>query len=299
MTLGKITLVINTVLCILSFILAVTSVISVIVSLRQNGKLIQTSNEQLNEMRKERELANQPILAFLNPKFVVEKPRLFYTPPEDEYSILSRYRLIIDIENISSAVAVNFVCTAVGILQDSEHIFNGESTSKRINILGDNKENIDFMFIEQKAGVVFNSLREENVNMLPQGELKAVFMNTSGGAFRMVKRYLLYPKEEDLNIIRMWHSIVSSAEVDYKEDFNALRKDKEKNRSLFTKLKEEVDKAGWEDKEVVIECVELDEFFVYEPISLEEYKRVVKECHFSKFVGRGSQCLAKKTENTK
>jgi hypothetical protein len=195
------------------------------------------------------------------------------------------------VENISSAVAINIVCTGVSMVHEAESVFEGKPSSKRINILGDSKEKLDFMFVERKRGAVFNSLREESVRMLPQGQLEVVFMNTSGGAFRMVKRYVIYPGEEALNKIRSWHSIVSSAEVEYKEEFKELRKNREKNSLLFDKLKEKVDRAAGEESEVVIECVELDDFFVYEPITIEEYKRIVQECHFGIFVGRNKHCL--------
>lgn len=56
MTFNEISLWVNVTLCILSFILAAISVVTVIVSLRQNGKLLKMSSEQLSEMRKEREL---------------------------------------------------------------------------------------------------------------------------------------------------------------------------------------------------------------------------------------------------
>ena len=64
MTFNEISLWVNVTLCILSFILAAISVVTVIVSLRQNSKLLKMSSEQLSEMRKERELAIQPILTF-------------------------------------------------------------------------------------------------------------------------------------------------------------------------------------------------------------------------------------------
>jgi hypothetical protein len=262
MTIDEMSLVINTAVCILSFILALISVITLIISLRQNGNLIRTNCEQLNEMRKERELAVQPILAFSNPKFIIEKPRLFYSPPDDEYSISSRFKFKTDVENISSAVAINVVCIGVGIMPDSDQTFSGKSASNRINVLGDKKESLDFMFIERKKGMVFNSLREENVKLLPRGKVEVVFKNTSGGAFRMVKQFLIYPHEEELDTIKMWHSIVSSAEVEHKEELRSLREEEEKDEALFSKLFDTVSKAGGDEKEVAIECIELEDSFI-------------------------------------
>ena len=294
MSFDEISFVINSILCVLSFVLAAISVITVIVSLKQNGKLIKMSSEQLDEMRKEHELSIQPVLAFLNPTFVVEKPKLFFSPPEDEYLITSRYRFEIDVENISSVVAINIVCTGTALTHDEKCVCSMNSTSKRINILGDSIKNLGFMFLEQKRGIVFNSLREENVQLYPQGKLEVVFRNTSGGAFRMEKRYVIYPSEEQLNKIKTWHSIVASSEVDYKDELKTLRK--KKNSNLFSRLQEEVDKKAGSEKEVIMECVEMEDYFIYESIPVEEYNRIVKECHFPRFVGRGERCIVKQRE---
>lgn len=299
MSIDEISLWVNVILCILSFLLAAISVVTVILSLKQNGKLIQMSNEQLSEMRKERELSIQPVLVFSNPRFVVERPKLFYSPPDDEYLISSRFRLKIDVENISSAVAINIVCTGVGVVHDEDKVFKGKPASERINILGDSKETLDFLFVERKQGAVFDSLREENVMLLPKGEIEAVFMNTSGGAFRMAKKFVIYPGEEELSKIRIWHSIVSSAEVTYKEELKELRSKKERDSLAFARLQDYVAKAAGEEDEVVIECVELEENFVYESITTEDYKNIVKERHFGRFVGRGGHCYVKRVEENK
>ena len=286
MLLEEINIIISIVLSVLSFLLAAISVITVILSLKQNGKMIKLGNDQLTEMRKEHELSLQPVLSFIIPKFVIEKPRLFYTPPEDEYSISSRFGIRTEINNVSSAVAINIVCSATGFVKTENEIKNEDTASKRINILSGNTEFLEFLMLESELGTVFDSLRERNVDLLPQIEINAVFKNTIGGTFRMKKRFVVCPKNEELEEIRKWHSIVASAKTDYKEELKVLHNSsKEKKEALFEELKNEIDERGGENKEILLGCIELDEFFIYESISNDEYNDVIKKAHFGRLIG--------------
>ena len=150
------------------------------------------------------------------------------------------------------------------------------------------------MFSEGDLDLVFNNLREKMSTMLPQCQLIAVFRNTAGGAFRMKKRYLISPKENVMDEIRKWHSIVSSAQVDYKEGLKCLSMSHGKDDEKFNDLKEIINQRGGDNKEILIDCVELDEFFTYEPISIEEYTKIVGNAVFPTYVGnRQSECLFK------
>ena len=55
MSLDEVNLFVGILLSVLSFLLAAISVITVIITLKQNGKMLQLSNDQINEMRKEHE----------------------------------------------------------------------------------------------------------------------------------------------------------------------------------------------------------------------------------------------------
>ena len=74
---------INIILSVLSFVLALISVVTVIITLRQNGKMIKNNEDQIAEMRNEHRMSLQPVLYFSNPKYCLERPRLFlYTAYE-------------------------------------------------------------------------------------------------------------------------------------------------------------------------------------------------------------------------
>ena len=174
---------INIILSVLSFVLALISVVTVIITLRQNGKMIKNNEDQIAEMRNEHRMSLQPVLYFSNPKYCLESPRLFYTPPTNEYSIRSRCHFFVDVENISSAVAVNINCNAyVAINEDKTEIFD-LSTTKRIKVLSDEKIRIEFMFPGDFQEKIYNSLREMNSIKRPHIFITAIYSNTTGGHF--------------------------------------------------------------------------------------------------------------------
>ena len=73
--------IVNIVLSILSFLLAAISVVTVIITLRQNREMLNNNEKQLGEMRKDHQLSIQPIIAIEDVHFHIERPRFFYTPP--------------------------------------------------------------------------------------------------------------------------------------------------------------------------------------------------------------------------
>ena len=87
-----------------------------------------------------------------------------------------------------------------------------------------------------------------------------------------------------METIKNWHSIVSSAEVEYKEELIKLDSSHGNDISLFNSLAEAIKVKGGEEEKINIECVELDQFFTFEPISNDKYSEIVNQRSFSKFV---------------
>lgn len=282
--LNEISIIVSIVLSVLSFLLSAISVITVIITLKQNGKIIQVNRDQINEMRKEHEMSLQPIIDFMSPKFCVENPRLFFSPPEKEYSIKSRFGFQFEVNNISSAVVINFVCSVESISNTDEISLTLETCSERLNLLLASPKEMSFLLLEKEKGVVFDKLRERQINKLPQVEVTAVFKNAVGGAFRMTKRYIVCPGKDDLEIIKKWHSIISSANVDYMEELKKMRQGIDGDNVLFKQVKEKIEQRCGEKKELLIRCEELDDYFSYNPISIEDYNQTVKNAFFSHLV---------------
>lgn len=72
MSVGEI---VDIVLSILSFLLAAISVVTVIITLKQNKKMIENNSLQLKEMQEEYRLSIQPLLEFQNVGFCLDRPR--------------------------------------------------------------------------------------------------------------------------------------------------------------------------------------------------------------------------------
>lgn len=282
---------INIILSVLSFVLALISVVTVIITLRQNGKMIKNNEDQIVEMRNEHRMSLQPVLYFSNPKYCLERPRLFYTPPTNEYSIRSRCHFFVDVENISSAVAVNINCNAyVAINEDKTEIFD-LSTTKRIKVLSDEKIRIEFMFPGDFQEKIYNSLREMNSIKRPHIFITAIYSNTTGGHFYIKNGYHIYVDEYEK--IKCWHSIVASAEVEYKSELNYLRRTGKKNQ-LFERIKKQVEESAGDEKYIEFECVDMMDIFKYGIITEEEYLKKLKECHYPTYVGNlNAGCINK------
>ena len=110
--------IVNIVLSILSFVLAAISVITVAINLMQNRKLLEANAKQLEEMREEHNLSSQPVLVLEDGNFFLERPRLFYTPPEDSYDFISRYHYKTILKNISQVTAICIDVSAELIVND-------------------------------------------------------------------------------------------------------------------------------------------------------------------------------------
>ena len=216
---------------------------------------------------------------------------LFYTPPTNEYSIRSRCHFFVDVENISSAVAVNINCNAyVAINEDKTEIFD-LSTTKRIKVLSDEKIRIEFMFPGDFQEKIYNSLREMNSIKRPHIFITAIYSNTTGGHFYIKNGYHIYVDEYEK--IKCWHSIVASAEVEYKSELNYLRRTGKKNQ-LFERIKKQVEESAGDEKYIEFECVDMMDIFKYGIITEEEYLKKLKECHYPTYVGNlNAGCINK------
>ena len=253
--------------------------------------MIKNNEDQIAEMRNEHRMSLQPVLYFSNPKYCLERPRLFYTPPTNEYSIRSRCHFFVDVENISSAVAVNINCNAyVAINEDKTEIFD-LSTTKRIKVLSDEKIRIEFMFPGDFQEKIYNSLREMNSIKRPHIFITAIYSNTTGGHFYIKNGYHIYVDEYEK--IKCWHSIVASAEVEYKSELNYLRRTGKKNQ-LFERIKKQVEESAGDEKYIEFECVDMMDIFKYGIITEEEYLKKLKECHYPTYVGNlNAGCINK------
>lgn len=286
--------IINSILAVLSFILALISIITVIITIKQNEKLLQANKRQLEEMQEEHRLSAQPIITLVNGQFFIERPRFFYTPPEDTYSFLSRYRYRAFLKNVTSSTAICIDASAKLILPEGK--METQDIAKRQNVLTNNTKSrpVSFLFVEDKNFDLYQVLRENKVTQLPRIEINIVYKNTCGGCFLSKQTFLLAPKDEDLNTIRSWHTVMASASVESKEMIDEMKRirSEEKWEQRFQAAKETFDsRLGSPDKSgLCLDVIEVPEKYDFRILSQSEYDKIVKNYHYPHFVRSTTRC---------
>lgn len=287
--------VINIILSCLSFLLAVISVVTVIITLKQNGKMIRNNEEQIAEMRKEHIMSLQPVLNFANPVFKIERPRLFYAPPMDEYSIQSRSYFSVEIENITSAVALNINCNAFLIIKKDEKDIVTTTTS-HINALSTGKQQIHFMFVSgELPEKIYECLRETSSKKRPSIFVSIIFTNTTGGRFSVKNEYHIAMNK--MEKLRNWHSIIASAEAEYKTGLDCLCK-MGMDKDMFDGINDDIAKNAGDEEYIEFTCVDMIAAFKYEVISEEDYLKKLKFCCYPTYIENGEPICVQFDDNS-
>lgn len=290
--------IVNIILSILSFLLAAISVITVIITLRQNKKILKANESQLREMIEEHQLSAQPILILSNNRFCANRPKMFYTPPEDGYSFQSRYVFETDLENISSSTALCVDFYSEVLIPDRKDKIVFHSTVKRSNVIpaSGSTKNVNSLFATDIDGCLFEALRERDPRKLPRINIEITYKNTCGGYFLCSYSYILAPEESDLETLIKWHTSIKSAPTEAKEVIEALRntKENEKWEQIFDISKEWYNRklGNPEIQELVLQCIEVPEKYRFLTLSKAEYEKIVAEYSYSHFVHKKSICVA-------
>ncbi|MFN9245084.1 MAG: hypothetical protein ACK6DG_14085, partial [Cyanobacteriota bacterium] len=77
---------------------------------------------QLDQMRRSRDFEAQPLPIVEIERVKLEKPRFFYTPPEDSYSALTRTFVYLRLRNSGTHPAVNVICSGKIYFPPESHL---------------------------------------------------------------------------------------------------------------------------------------------------------------------------------
>lgn len=288
--------IINIILSVLSFILAAFSLIFVVITLRQNKKILESNENQISEMRREHQLSSQPIIILDEESFFINRPRFYYTPPEDKYNFQSTYTFYAKIKNISQAAAICVDATAELIVPKENGQFYMQTISRRLNIIsGDNGfSEIKINISGDDDSKLFEALRERASKNLPQIHLNLVYKNATGGHFHSNKSFYLVPSDEDFDLIREWHTCIIGAPVESKEavDMLSTSTQNEKWNKVFNLTKELFDtKLGdFSIQAIQIQCIEIPEQYSFCSITKDEYDSLVENHSYSHFLHKAPTC---------
>lgn len=240
-------------------------------------------NKQLEEMKKERELQHQPLPWISKVKVRIEPPKLFFSPPENEHSVQSRYFCSVIVKNVGTYPSIcNDISAQLIIPQNNEEPMLLGSTSIRINTLEEKQiypscddEKSSFLFAADNEGKFFEALLSDIMEH-PVINLRILFKNTSGGYFIAYSSYALAIPEEKEPVIKTFFATIKTFPIKYSHELNRLQQLKEdrsdKWYELFSKLNEEL--ACSDEKEIEeldLNVVPIPDSFIVKDITNEEY----------------------------
>ena len=283
-----------------SFFVAILTVLYVYTTSKQ----IEVANEQLAEMKQDRIVHDQPLIEVKNEAFSIERPRFFYTPPEDKYSFQARYNFSLEIINSSQYAAVSVDVNARLLVRENDTYYALQSSTRRINILPSQRhEKISFGFAGDEITRLFESLRALQTDFLPKIEIFIYYKNLSGGCFKSKKVGHLVPKEEIENDLKLWHSKINSAYIDEKENIillTQMKKDRKMEawNELFEKIKSTFDRQLGDEKKIVIEFLDIPEKFLLKSISNKEFEEEILTHGFPHYVHKLPNCKHVKAKIT-
>lgn len=247
------------------------------------------SEAQLAEMKISRELLAQPLPIPIISSLKIERPRFFYSPPEDEHSVQSRYFVHADLNNPTQypAVGLNLSCSIqVGKPLKSLGWSDGYiSILTPGAVLNDPSEMQDFLFNGDTSGRLFDSLRQNDPRLLPAILIVIYFKNVVGAHFRLVQAFRVLANLPHVETLRAWHTAVVGFETRFKQQLTTLKELKRKNRdeewsSLFDSVKTEFSGSVPDERFLIVDVETVPASFSLEQVSEEKYNAAMKNSSF-------------------
>lgn len=260
------------------------------------SKQIEVANEQLEEMRQERAMQEQPLLTLVDDKFQIERPRFFYTPPEDEYCFLSRYKFSGNIYNCSSYPAIAADISAEILIPKDEEICILETISRRLNVIRPNEKASFFLsFSDDNATQLFESLRNARTDLLPRVRITILYRNLCGGYFESKKYEYIAPLDDDVETLILWHSRIHSAYIEEKDHISKLQQMSHNAawKADFDSIKDVFNNSLGDRQNIKLKCIEIPEKFSLNNLSKQEFDETTKNHHFPHYVHRTNVCERK------
>lgn len=293
---------INTLSSISSFFVAVLTVIYVYTTSKQMDFM----KQQLEQMQKDQRMTEQPILDLTELKFEIERPRFYYTPPEDEFSFLSRYHFSVQIHNVSNYPALFADISAQLLFEDHGKQFCLGATSRRLNLIAANTvtDSVSIMFANDKGHKIMSALRSYKTSGLPKIQLTICYKSLSGANYLLEHTYWLdvsKENKEDIVVLKNWHSSIISAPIEEKETLTIIKNEKNEDKwdMSFDLVKERFDKKLLGERSLTICLTEIPQKFSLKAISDEEFKKETKLHQYGHYVGHHVGISTCKEEHNK
>lgn len=257
---------------------------------------------QLNEIKKSRVHTSQPMAYTIPKKITVEKPKLYYTPPEDIYTGGSRLSVDCVVSNPGNATAISVnICSCVLLHQENEISCGAlRSTMEFIDILSmtESEDNdsipIHFLFTD-RSGDLFNSLRSRQPDMIPIVRICAVYRNMLGACFACRQGFqLFYDQYGQDEIFENWQCQIAGFSSMLKNEIEEMRKIRTNNpeswRSIFDRSQKKY-LEGLKGENQKLEAVQIPQFFVASLIKESTYMNMLSKSSYGMRVYEDQECF--------
>ncbi|WP_156388166.1 hypothetical protein [Pseudomonas sp. Leaf434] len=259
------------------------------------------SEAQLAEMKISRELLAQPLPIPKITALKIERPRFYYSPPEDEHSVQSRYFVHADLSNPTQypAVGLSLSCSIqVGVprkaLGWSDSYMSILAPGAALN---DPSEMQDFLFNGDTTGRLFDSLRQNDPRQLPAILVVIHFKNVVGAHFRLVQAFRVLASHSHIETLRAWHTAVVGSDTRFKQQLITLKELKRKNRDkewdvLFESVKSEFSESVPKEEFLLVGAEIIPASFSLVQISEDDYDVALKNSAYPRRMNDMYDCPA-------
>ena len=278
---------VDTISAIASFFVAILTVITVYTTTQQMNFM----KQQLDQMRNEQRLSEQPVLDIVSPTFNIERPRFFHSPRE--HSFQARYFFFLKINNLSSYPAIfTDVSAELVVAKDKKECILG-AVSHRINVIAANSisNEIDIMFASDTSAEILSALRSASVSTLPRLRLTITYKSLSGANYVLEHTYLLDVSDntaESSLILKNWHTSISSAPIEEKETLEILNtiSSQEKHDEIFEESKKAFDAKLMGGKNLDVDMIEIPQYFSVKCVTDDVFKEITEKHQYSRYIGK-------------
>lgn len=254
---------------------------------------------QLAEMRAARELSAQPLPMPKQCSFKIERPRLFYSPPEDEHSAHARYFAYTPLVNPTPFPAISVNVSAYLHFGEPRTILF--STDEHVSIAAPDHVSESaapvptFMFSGDIDGVLFDQLRQGDPRLVPAIDVVVLFKNTLGAHFRIVQSFQLYAEDDSVEALRSWHTAVAGFQAKYKRELSQmieLRRTHQLSEwgTLFAQVKFEFAASIARPEELDLQMYPIPASFSLETVSADDFAQGMKKASYAQVISSIYDC---------
>lgn len=257
---------------------------------------INIANKQLAEMKHDRIMQEQPLVIVDCEKFNVNPPKMYYSPPEDEYSFCSQYYYEAELKNESSFAAISVDATSELLIKTEEGKKVLHSSSRRIKTLSAGQQmKIGFLFLDEGKHSVYEALRQMKTKELPIIKTTIIYKNLCGAYFKAESFSIVFPAVEDTTQLIAWHTSITTAKTANKEKIRRMLNmplNDPAREKMFRDMKDAFDKNFEDELVLSIACEEEPRAFSIDVISSEEYEEILSKHGYSRRIRRFEDCTA-------